>query len=446
MRIGVRSIVLLIALSTIIFSCKPQERARVRALEGALEPLGKLEITTGSRITVGRDSLSYLKRFEAAQLITIAEVSQDYWGSFATQTFMEGARPYSIAPTQRLAQLALNPRPASTSGIDLPLAKVKEDLESSWNFYKREVIYLGLNLLGNTTSFARPEGTPPASLTLMSDFPTYQALAQKGLLLLEDAAIPPDAYSRAKLERAVRVSITPEGERLAQLDRKASTATFVFGTYRLENVLVNTPVETSAGVYRLVEGTHICEPNPAFADLWTRLGWPTYRERRFRTVFAYKGSEGRDGSGKVTISPPVWSVAVASNGQYSAEDVGPRDGAYESSNVPPTVDALRGQGAGGDDRYTWRVHLADPKVGEVLRDDEYKGPLATPGEAFRLVLASVRHIPSAGKGPIPADLTALLPGKLRSVLKYDAFKKSWAVVALDVGPAESDTWLSSNVR
>jgi hypothetical protein len=444
MRNALRSLLILLPTCALILSCSGQEKARVTALEASLKPFSQIEISTGSHLNVGPDALPSLRKLQDAQLITISEVAQDYWGNFASRTFMEGAKPYSIQPTKRLAELALNPRSAP-AGIDLPVATIKEDLENSWNFYAREVIFLGLNLLGNTTSFGRPDGDPPSALTLLSDYPKYQALESKGLLLLEDVTIPPAAYSRAKLERAVRISLTPAGERLASVDKKASTATFVFGTYKLENVLVNTPIETSDGVYRLVEGTHVFDLRPEFADVSATMGWPAYRERRFRVIFTYKGQEWRDNKGNAGMDPPKWRVATASNGRYSAEDTGPRTGAFESSNVPPTEGALRSKGTGGDDKYSWRIHPADLKVGEVLQDDEYKGPLATPGESFRLVLASVRQT-STGKGPIPSDLAALLPSRLRAILKYDVFNKSWTVVALDVGLADTDKWYSSNVR
>jgi len=427
-------------------SCSGREKARIAVLEASLKPFSQIEISTGSQLSVGPDALPYLKKLQDAQLITIAEVPQDYWGNFASRTFMEGTKPYSIQPTKRLTDLALNPRSTST-GVDLPVTFIREDRERSWNFYAREVIFLGLNLLGNSTTNGRPDGDPPAALTLMSDYPSYQALASKGLLLLEDATIPPTAYSRAKLERAVRVSLTPAGERVATLDKKVNTATFVFATYKVEDVLVNTPIETGDGVYRLVEGTHVLDLKPEFADLWATLGRPAYRERRFRIIYTYKGYEQRNvATGAVTTTPPEWRDAEASNGRYTAEDTGPRNGAFESTNVPPTLAALRRTGTGSDDKYTWRIHLADLEVGEVLQDDEYKGPLATPGESFRLVLASIQQRPPTGKGPIPKDLETLLPGRLRAIVKYDEFKKSWTVVALDVGPADADMWHSSNVR
>lgn len=440
-----RPLLLLVSAYTLLGSCRAQEKARITALDTSLKPFSQIEIVTGSQLNANPTTLPYLKKLEAAQLITISEVPQDYWGGFASQTFMEGARPYSIQPTKRLTQIALNPRSAP-AGVDLPTAKLKEDLESSWNFYAREVIYLGLNLFGNTTTFARPDGDPPSALTLTSDYPKYQALAQKGLIALEDAEIPPAAFSRAQLQRAVRVSITPAGERLATLDKKANTATFVFGTYQVNDILVNTPIEANDGTYRLLEGTRVFDLKQDYTDIVPLLSLPSYRESRFRVLYTYKGYEGRDSNGTATLSPALWHVAAASNGRYSAEDVGPRAGAFESSNVPPTVAALRRNRTRGDDRYTWRICPGDLKVGAVLRDEEYKGPLATPGESFRLVLASVQQVPQAGKGAIPSDLATLLPGRLRSILKYDAFRKIWTVVALDVGPADADTWYSTNVR
>lgn len=446
MRSSHRLLATSIPILAAILSCNGGDKARFIALEAALKPFSQIEISTGSNLNVGPNALPYLNRLKDAQLISIREVSQDYWGNFASRTFMEGAKPYSIQATKRLTDLALNPRSAPT-GVELPDTTIRRDLEHGWNFYSSEVIYLGLNLLGNTTSFARAEGEPPAALTLMSDYPKYQALATKGLLLLQDAAIPPAAYSRAKLESAVRVSLTPSGERVATVDKNRDAATFVFGTYRVEDVAKNTPIETSDGIYRLVEGTHVFELKPEFADLWATLGLPAYRERRFRMIYTYKGDEQRDvATGAITMTSPRWTVAIASNGRYSAGDVGPRTGDFESSNVPQTEAALRLKGTGSDDRYTWRIHPADLKLGDVLRDEEYKGPLATPGETFRLVLASIRPLPPDGNGAVPADLAALLPGRLRAIMKYDEFKKSWIVIALDVGQADKDEWYSSNVH
>jgi hypothetical protein len=449
MRIVLRRAAIVLCLPILLPSCKAQEKARIRAIEAALKPHSQLEITTGSSLNFSPKTLPYLRKLESAGLITVQEVPQDYWGGFATQTFMEGAKPYSIHPTQRLTQLAVNPRTAPP-GTELSLATITKDREYSWNFYSRCEVLLGLHLFGNTSGGTDIHGNPPSTLTLMSAFPTYTALAQKGLLVLEDVSstgIPRGAFQRdALIERAAKVSLTVAGEKLAMLDKKANTATFVFGTHKLETLLLNDPIDTNDGTYRLVEGTHVFDLRPEYSDLASRLGWSTYRERRFRVIYTYKGWEGRDSTGRKTTSPAIWRVAEASNGRYSAEDDGPRTGPYTSSNVPPTVAALRRKGSGGDDRYTWRIDSGELKVAEVLRDDEYKGPLATLGESFRLVLASIHITPATGKAAIPPELTGLLPGRLRSVLKYDAFAKSWAVVALDVGPGDTDSWYTSNVQ
>lgn len=102
--------------------------------------------------------------------------------------------------------------------------------------------------------------------------------------------------------------------------------------------------------------------------------------------------------------------------------------------------------AGDSDDYSWRIRVSQPELGEILRDEEYAGPLATPGETFRLVLAQIDNVLSSETPGVPSELLTLLPARLRSVVKYDEFKKEWTVVALDVGSPNSDTWNSSNVR
>lgn len=417
---------------------KRDTQARNRAIEAALTPFSQIDIPTGSHLNVGREAISGFRRLEAAGLIRIQDVPQGYWDNFATQTYMEGAKPYKIVPTQKLNEIALNPRWSTPSHtVDLSRETVAGTLEPSWNFYVREKIFLGTNCFGGATSFARSDG--PCALELISEYPTYLALAAKGLISLDETEVPPSAVpsslSNVRIERAARVTLTPSGTHVADVDGKANTATFVFGTYRLEEISKNIPIAASDGIYRLVEGTHVFDLRPEFKDLWAQLGKPAYRERRFRTVFTHDTKSGK------------WQVAISSNGRSSAEDVGPRNGEFESANVPPTVDELplKGKNERRDDGYTWHVRLGDLKVGEVLRDEDYKGPLASPGESFRLVLAKIQVLP-VGKTSLPTELTQMLPGRLRSVLKYSDFKKEWNVVALDVAPADSEQWSSSNVR
>jgi hypothetical protein len=213
---------------------------------------------------------------------------------------------------------------------DLSNKAIGAILEQSWNFYVRAEIFLGATYFGNTTSFGRNAGSLHA-LALISDYPTYRALATKGLIKLEELSLAeaPPATRAARLQRAATVSLTQERAKLGSVDNKKNTVTFVFGTYRVEKIVSNTSIDTKEGNYRFVEGTHVLEPQQEFSDLWAELGWPSYRERRFRVVFKYDTTRSQ------------WGVAVASNGRFTAEDVGPRNGDFESSNVPPTLDQLR---------------------------------------------------------------------------------------------------------
>lgn len=108
----------------------------------------------------------------------------------------------------------------------------------------------------------------------------------------------------------------------------------------------------------------------------------------------------------------------------------------------------------GDDRgtagdsYIWRVQVSEPALGEIIQDEEYKGPLATPGERFRLVLAKIQNDFNTPRPGVPAKLLQLLPypSQVRCVLKYSGFDKRWSVVALDVGWSKPERWDTANVR
>ncbi|MBV9495544.1 MAG: hypothetical protein JOZ54_14945 [Acidobacteria bacterium] len=415
-------------------ACGSREKtAKTSAIETSLKPFSELAIPTGSRLNVSDDALAFLRRAEAAGLVHIEDVPQGYWDSFASRTFMEGAKPVTVTPTANLEKIALNPRPA-VNAVPFSKAQIAAELESSWNYYAKEEIYLGANCVGNATSFGNVSG--PCALALQSDYPTYTALAGKGLLTIKESSIAglpagslPD-YANAKF--VATIGLTSAGQRVASVDAKRHVATFVLGTYRLERLLKNEPIQAESGVYRLVEGTHVFAAQPEFADTWAALGRPTYRERHFRVLFTYDTASAK------------WKVANATNGRYTAEDVGPRDGGYECDNVPPTLEELR-RSRSGTDQYTWRVRLGDLHVAELLRDEDYKGPLSTPGETFRLVLATIKHTAPSGAA-VPSGLENVLPGRLRCILKYSDFNKAWTVVALDVGPRDSEQWNSANVR
>lgn len=224
---------------------------------------------------------------------------------------------------------------SATTDTDKTFATI---LEEKWNYYLRKEMFLGPTYFGNTTSFGRNRGALHA-LALMSDYPTYRALATKGLITLGELnlADAPDgvfADSATKIERAATVSLTDLGAKAGTMDKNANTVTFVLGTYRIERLTLNEAVSTSHGTFRLVEGTHVLNVEPEFSDVWAELGWSTIRALRFRVVFQYADKlSGKTGQ--------EWRVANASNGRFSAMDTGPRDGNFESENVPPTLDQLR---------------------------------------------------------------------------------------------------------
>ncbi|MCC6131797.1 MAG: hypothetical protein IT186_17905 [Acidobacteria bacterium] len=93
----------------------------------------------------------------------------------------------------------------------------------------------------------------------------------------------------------------------------------------------------------------------------------------------------------------------------------------------------------------WRLQIAKVEVGDVVRDEKYSGVLASPGEECWLVLANLRH-KVVFKEQVGPHLQLDLPGRVRSVLKYSPFNKTWSVVALDVGPSASEQWNTSNVK
>jgi hypothetical protein len=442
-----KSLVLL-SLAVICFdSCGRRDSAAKKiAIETALKPFEELSVPTGPRLNLGRDAAPTFRQLEVAGLVRLADVPQGYWDNFASSTFMEGTRPFKVMPTQKLNDLASNPRwKTPTNGRDLDQKTIISELEGSWNFYTKRDVFLGPNCFGRSTSFAHPNNGYCAQ-ELMTDYPIYSALAKKGLITLTDINlidVPPTAVSTLtteSIQRVMRASLTPEGQKLADLDSKNNVATFVFATHKVEQISKNTPLASSEGDYRLIEGTYVFNLKPQFADLWQTTGKPTYRERKVRVVYQYRDRrlEG------CTSCKPGWETASTPDGRYSAQDDGPRNGDYSSAGVPATVDAILTKGR--DDDYTWHIPVAHLKVGEVLRDEEYKGALATPGETFRLVLAKIERIPPDGGAAIPSELGSLLPGRLRSVLKYSDFNKQWQVVAIDVGPSDSDKWLSANVK
>jgi len=227
---------------------------------------------------------------------------------------------------------------------ELTNAFITSKLEHSWNYYLKEKIFLGPTYFGNTTTFGR-NGVSLHACELASDLPTYHALASKGLLRLDELNIadaPPAAQKTcSNLKRAFNVSLLPPGANIGDIDNKNNTVTFVFAQCKVENITTNSLIQTNRGIYRLVEGESRFTLRPEFVDVWAELGKPSYTLRRFRVIFTYKGQEWRDANGATKMDPPEWRVADASDGRHTAEDTGPRNGRWESEQVPPTLRDLR---------------------------------------------------------------------------------------------------------
>lgn len=251
---------------------------------------------------------------------------------------------FSVKTSQVLGQVAVAPpKPIAKPRIPTPLisnAAIIAILEPEWNYYVREPISLGPTYFGNTTSFGR-YGESTYALELASDYARYQALATKGLIKLDELSMidaPSTVNGRSpEIKWAWTVSLTPAGAKLGTLDNKKNTVIFVIGTYRVEKIVSNTAIATNDGNYRLVEGTYVLDFVQEFSDVWSTLGWSTYRERKFRVILQY------DTTGDYfKMSKKPWRVAIASNGRFMAKDVGPRNGSFDTNNVPPTLDQLRG--------------------------------------------------------------------------------------------------------
>lgn len=94
---------------------------------------------------------------------------------------------------------------------------------------------------------------------------------------------------------------------------------------------------------------------------------------------------------------------------------------------------------------TIRIKVQEAKVGTIVSETEYNGPLVTPGEKHRLVLGTYRAIPTAGTEVIPGQQPERT-FRFRCVVRYSDFKKEWSVVAIDAGRIDPESWFTQNVK
>jgi hypothetical protein len=94
------------------------------------------------------------------------------------------------------------------------------------------------------------------------------------------------------------------------------------------------------------------------------------------------------------------------------------------------------------------VAVSTAKVEKVVTDEEYKGPLASPGEKHRLLLGLYKAIPTpaaAAVGPALANQEEKT-FQFRCIARYSDLKKAWSVVAIDAGSVEPERWFTNNVK
>ncbi len=106
-------------------------------------------------------------------------------------------------------------------------------------------------------------------------------------------------------------------------------------------------------------------------------------------------------------------------------------------------------GEAGDDmtRFTARVRVKQAKIVQIINDEDYEGPLAAPGEKHRVVLGTYQSAPTTSGAVVGAPLvrTDEAAQRFRCIVKYSEFKKTWSVVAYDIGSLEPEQWFTSNV-
>ena len=104
--------------------------------------------------------------------------------------------------------------------------------------------------------------------------------------------------------------------------------------------------------------------------------------------------------------------------------------------------------AGEKQNFTAHVRHNRAVVADIITDEKYDGPLATPGEKHRLVLGTFRNNPN--DVAVALGFATRTDGEplqsFRCVMKHSAFNKSWSVVAIDIGTIQPESWATSRVR
>jgi hypothetical protein len=142
------------------------------------------------------------------------------------------------------------------------------------------------------------------------------------------------------------------------------------------------------------------------------------------------------------ISEDYWSSFLSqTQGMGTPVEVTPTSKLLNIAHLDP-LDTSQGA--------SWySVKVNDYAVSELVKVDDYRGQLSTPGEKYRLVLGLITASPTAAAHVIGSDLVggfAPHTYRFRAVVKYSDFNKRWSVVALDLGLIDSEQWIQSNVK
>jgi hypothetical protein len=95
----------------------------------------------------------------------------------------------------------------------------------------------------------------------------------------------------------------------------------------------------------------------------------------------------------------------------------------------------------------FRVRASTVSIQKIVSEQKYTGVLASaPGEEYQLVLGTAAMTPTPAASVIGSAYASNGPVRFRCVAKQDAFTKEWAIIAIDLGLPDSDTWITATVK
>jgi len=167
---------------------------------------------------------------------------------------------------------------------------------------------------------------------LLTHYPCYQAAAQAGLLTLSDERDLTRnfgnwndfwALTQNGINRLATTTLTDDGKSKATIIKAGGRefAAIQFGTYTVERIVSNEPLDSKTDRYRVVLGTHVFDLRPEMKQLWIDCGHQAHTDRRFRVLVKYDPFDSR------------W--------KYQVSDVEARERDFSTNNVPNAIAALR---------------------------------------------------------------------------------------------------------